>query len=79
MADDDLAYFDDAPLSFGEVARRVIEELAAMCPSEERLAAYLRSGDKDEFSDVVYHVEEARCRFCLEAIDELRNPSTDNR
>ena len=58
----------DVPLpqlhSFGDVVRWVIEELGAMCPSVDRLAAYLADPLSAAHADVRYHVEEAGCRLC---------------
>ena len=58
--------------SFGEVVRWVVEELGAMCPSPERLAAYARDPEASDSSDVRYHVEEAGCRLCQVELEQLR-------
>ncbi len=50
--------------SFAEVVRWVIEELGALCPSPERLAAYHAHPHAAEYRDVRYHVEEAGCPIC---------------
>jgi len=58
----------DVPLPqlhcFGDVVRWVIDELGAMCPSGERLAAYLADPLSAEHADVRYHLQEAGCRLC---------------
>lgn len=50
--------------SFSDVVHWVVEELGGLCPSPERLAAYLADPSADEYRDVRYHVEEARCPLC---------------
>jgi len=50
--------------SFADVVRWVIEELGAMCPSPERLAAYLADPAAPEYRDLRYHVEEVGCPLC---------------
>ncbi|MCR4415324.1 MAG: hypothetical protein NUV77_23170 [Thermoguttaceae bacterium] len=50
--------------AFADVVHWVIDELGAMCPSAERLAAYRLHPDAPEYRDVRYHVEEAACRLC---------------
>ncbi len=50
--------------SFEDVVRLVIEELGALCPSLERLAAYRLRPNAPEFSDVRYHIREAHCQLC---------------
>ncbi|HOA52897.1 MAG TPA: hypothetical protein PKI05_11630 [Thermogutta sp.] len=50
--------------TLGDVVRWVINELGAMCPSPERLAAYLADPGAPELRDVRYHVEEAGCPIC---------------
>lgn len=56
--------------SFAEVVRWVIDELGAMCPSPERLAAYLANPQAAEYRDVRYHVEEAGCAICRAEVAE---------
>jgi hypothetical protein len=58
--------------SFADVIHWVIDELDAMCPSPERLAAYAAHPHDPQFSDVRFHVEEAGCRLCQAELDELR-------
>ncbi len=50
--------------SFAEVVRWVIEELGALCPTAQRLAAYHAHPQAPEYHDVRYHVEEAGCPIC---------------
>lgn len=50
--------------TFADVVRWVVEELGALCPSPQRLAAYLADPQAPEYRDVRYHVEEARCPLC---------------
>jgi len=50
--------------SFADVVRWVIEELGAMCPSPERLAAYVADPAAPEYRDLRYHVEEVGCPLC---------------
>ena len=67
---------DDTPMptpkSFGDVVRFVIEELGAICPSPERLAAYAADPEASEFSDIRYHVREAGCRLCRAELEQLQ-------
>lgn len=67
---DPLPEFD----SFAAVVRWVIEELGALCPSAERLAAYRADPHQTEFHDVRYHVEEAGCPLCRA---ELESPDDE--
>ncbi len=50
--------------TFEAVVRWVIEEMGALCPSSERLAAYLANPQSPEFIDVQYHVRQAGCCIC---------------
>ncbi|NUQ61154.1 MAG: hypothetical protein HUU20_01615 [Pirellulales bacterium] len=50
--------------SVADVVRWVIDELGALCPSPERLAAYSADPQAVEHRDIRYHVEEARCGTC---------------
>jgi len=50
--------------SLVEVVRFVIEEMGALCPSEERLAAYADNPLSPELIDVDYHIRLARCPIC---------------
>ncbi|RMG40350.1 MAG: sigma-70 family RNA polymerase sigma factor [Planctomycetota bacterium] len=52
--------------SFEEVVRFVVEEMGALCPNPERLAAYRETAHASNLSDVRYHVEAAECRICRE-------------
>lgn len=61
--------------SFAEVVRWVIEELGALCPSAERLAAYQADPQAAEYHDVRYHVEEAGCPICRA---ELQTPPCED-
>jgi DNA-directed RNA polymerase specialized sigma24 family protein len=57
---------------FGDIVRWVIEEMGALCPSLERLKEYAKRPEAPEFSDILYHVEEAGCRHCRIELDLLR-------
>ncbi len=50
--------------SFDDVVAFAVEEMGALCPSPERLDAYLRTPDAAELADIRYHVEETGCRMC---------------
>ncbi len=52
------------PQNLADVVRWVVEELGALCPSQERLQAYRASPQDPAFEDVRYHLEIARCRIC---------------
>ena len=58
--------------SLGQVVRWVIDELGAMCPSPERLAAYLANPRDPALADVRYHVEDAACPICRAERDMYR-------
>jgi hypothetical protein len=61
--------------TLGDVVRWVVDELGAMCPSPERLAAYWASPRDLGLADIRYHVEEAACPICL-AERDLHRPHT---
>lgn len=61
--------------TLGDVVRWVVDELGAMCPSAERLAAYWAHPPDPGLGDVRYHVEEAGCPIC-QAERDLHRPHT---
>ena len=54
----------DVPRNFHEVLMRVVNEVGALCPSDERLAQFEQQPHSAEFSDLRYHIEEVPCPLC---------------
>ena len=54
----------DVPRNFHEVLMRVVNEVGALCPSDERLACFEQQPDAAEFSDLRYHIDEVPCPLC---------------
>lgn len=55
---------EDVPRNFHEVLMRVVNEVGALCPSDERLARFEQQPQAVEFSDLRYHIQEAQCPLC---------------
>ncbi|GBD36680.1 hypothetical protein HRbin36_01807 [bacterium HR36] len=56
---------------FEDVLDFVVNEIGALCPSEERLRQYAANRTGRNFSDIRYHVEEAKCRLCLVELESM--------
>jgi len=55
--------------SLVELIRWTIEVAGAMCPGDDRIAAFFKAGDADRqtMNDLWFHIVEARCPLCLAA------------
>lgn len=54
---------------FRDVVSWVVEELGALCPSQQRLLAWHKNPHDEQLRDVAYHVQEAKCPICQAELD----------
>ena len=60
--------------TFGDVVRWVVQELGALCPSQQRLLSWHHHPEDPSLQDVRYHVLEARCPICQAELQREASP-----